>query len=290
MIFDILHDTEYRYRRPVLPGEHRLRLRPRDSHVLRLVSATLDITPRATLRWSFDVFGNSVAHALFAEPTTTLAFSSRMKVAHYGAEPELLGLESPADRFPFVYGADEAFDLAPSLTPRWPEESDQLRGWAAGIIAPLGEQPATWDVLRTLNGAIRAGLRYAIRHEEGVQSPAQTLSVGSGSCRDYAVLLIETARALGLAARFISGYLHDPGGHLGAGATHAWLEIYLPGAGWVEFDPTNGIVGNRDLVRIATARDAAQASPISGTFTGAPEDYEGLDVTVQVTAEPTPAT
>jgi transglutaminase-like putative cysteine protease len=290
MIFDIVHDTAYRYRRPVLPGEHRLRLRPRDSHVLRLLSATLDITPPARLRWSFDVFGNSVAHATFSEPTTTLSFSSRMQVAHYGAEPALLGLESTAEHFPFVYGADEAFDLAPSLTPRWPEEAERLRGWAAEIMAPLGETPATWDVLRTINDAIRAGLRYVVRHEEGVQSPAETLSRGSGSCRDYAVLLIETARALGLAARFISGYLHDPGGHLGAGATHAWLEIYLPGAGWVELDPTNGIVGNRDLVRIATARDAAQASPISGTFLGAPGDYEGLEVTVQVTAETIPAT
>lgn len=290
MIFDIVHETEYRYRRPVLPGEHRLRLRPRDSHVLRLVSATLDITPHASLRWSFDVFGNSVAHAIFSETTTTLGFSSRMRVAHYGAEPAVLGLESPAEHFPFVYGADEAFDLAPSLTPRWPEQAERLRGWVADIIAPLGDAPATWDVLRAVNGAIRSGLRYVVRHEEGVQSPADTLSLGSGSCRDYAVLFIEAARALGLAARFISGYLYDPLGHLGAGATHAWLEVYLPGAGWVELDPTNGIVGNRNLVRIATARDAAQASPISGTFIGGPEDYEGLDVTVQVTAEPTPAT
>jgi transglutaminase-like putative cysteine protease len=100
--------------------------------------------------------------------------------------------------------------------------------------------------------------------------------------------MMEAARALGLAARFISGYLYSPatdnGGNVGGGATHAWVQIYLPGAGWMEFDPTNGIVGNRDLIRVAVVRDPAQAIPISGSWTGTPSDYLGMTVDVTISS------
>jgi transglutaminase-like putative cysteine protease len=137
--------------------------------------------------------------------------------------------------------------------------------------------------------AIRRDLVYEAREESGVQDPVKTLHQGSGSCRDFAVLMIEAVRSLGLAARFVSGYLYVHEGRrrrrVGGGATHAWLEVYLPGAGWIEFDPTNGIVGNHDLVRVAVVRDPRQAVPISGSWTGFPSDHLGMTIEVEVTAE-----
>ena len=137
--------------------------------------------------------------------------------------------------------------------------------------------------------AIKDRFTYIARDEPGTQDPLLTLQLGSGSCRDFALLMMEAVRSLGLAARFVSGYLFVPDkdgpGRVGGGATHAWLEVYLPGAGWVEFDPTNGIVGNRDLIRVAVVRDPRQAVPLSGSWTGRASDLLGMTVEVGVTSE-----
>jgi transglutaminase-like putative cysteine protease len=147
-------------------------------------------------------------------------------------------------------------------------------------------------MLAAMTQAIKERFTYVSRQEMGTQDPIETLKLGSGSCRDFAVLMMEAVRSLGLAARFVSGYLYVPehggGGRVGGGATHAWLQVYIPGAGWIEFDPTNGVVGNRDLIRVAVVRDARHAVPLSGTWTGFPSDFLGMDVSVSVTSEATP--
>jgi len=139
----------------------------------------------------------------------------------------------------------------------------------------------------TLTCAIKESFSYERRSARGTQTPLQTLESRRGSCRDFATLMMEAARALGLAARFVTGYLYVPDrdngeSHLGGGATHAWCQIYLPGAGWVEFDPTNGIVGSRDLIRVAVARDARQAIPLHGTYYGAAGALADMSVSVLV--------
>jgi len=144
----------------------------------------------------------------------------------------------------------------------------------------------TSELLIDLTHGIRRTFRYARRHEKGVQTPLQTLILGSGSCRDLAMLMIDAARSLGMAARFVSGYLHIPDDdHAGGGNTHAWAQVYLPGPGWVDFDPSSGIVGNRDLVRVAVVRDPRQAIPLHGTYMGSPSDYIGMNVEVAVTSD-----
>ncbi|MGZ9006181.1 MAG: transglutaminase-like domain-containing protein, partial [Burkholderiales bacterium] len=147
----------------------------------------------------------------------------------------------------------------------------------------------THDVLAAMTRNVRKRFKYVSRVEEGIQDPLTTLRCKSGSCRDFAILMIEAVRSLGLAARFVSGYLHvRPSAsrkHDGGGSTHAWVHVYIPGAGWMEFDPTNGILGNRDLIRVAVARDPIQAVPIWGTFAGDESDSLGLTVDVQITSE-----
>jgi transglutaminase-like putative cysteine protease len=164
----------------------------------------------------------------------------------------------------------------------------EVDDWARQFLRHNGLTD-TWAMLRSMNTAVNERLKYIARDEPGTQDPTMTLRLGSGSCRDFALLMMEAVRSLGLAARFVSGYLYVPDkdvpGRVGGGATHAWLEVYLPGAGWVEFDPTNGIVGNRDLIRVAVVRDPRQAVPISGSWTGFPSDLLGMTVEVAVTSE-----
>jgi len=147
------------------------------------------------------------------------------------------------------------------------------------------------DVLMAMVAQIKSGFAYRRREEVGVQTPQETLELKAGSCRDFAVFMMDAVRCVGLAAQFVSGYLYDEalidagGGLVGGGATHAWIQVYLPGVGWVEFDPTNALVGGRNLIRVAVAREAAQAAPLIGSFTGAAGDFLALNVMVAVTAE-----
>jgi transglutaminase-like putative cysteine protease len=159
--------------------------------------------------------------------------------------------------------------------------------WARRFVRDNGSTD-TLEMLAAITRTIRRDFTYVPRHEKGVQTPIETIDRKSGTCRDYAVLMIEAARALGLAARFVSGYVYSTrrsGGVVGGGNTHAWVRIFLPGSGWVEFDPTNGIVGNRGLIRVAVARDPIQAVPLSGTWSGLPGSYAGMKVSVEITME-----
>lgn len=264
--------------------------RPRDSHDLRLVETRLSIIPQpAEIRWIYDVFGNSIAFARFHSWTRSdrLEFVSELDLVHYEHALPEFPISDYASTYPFSYAMEEAPDLARSIERHFPDPDHAVGLWAKGFVR-IDAPTDTNDLLTWMTRAIKTTFRYEARDEEGTQTPVETLSRGAGTCRDFALLMMEAVRSLGLAARFVSGYIYSPNaggaGNVGGGATHAWMQTYLPGAGWVNYDPTNGIVGNRDLIRVAVVRDPKQAIPLTGTWTGDAGDYLGIDIDVQVTA------
>jgi transglutaminase-like putative cysteine protease len=286
-ILTVNHVTTYAYAAPVRLGEHRMMLRPRDSNDQRLRAARLTIDPAPTsLRWIHDVFDNCVAIANFAGETRSLRVESDLEIEHVATnEPEFL-IEDRALHYPFSYDLDEIPDLARCIERHYPDPQGELDRWARRFL-PQGGPIDTGALLMTMTFAIKEGLAYERRSAKGARAPLETLASGRGACRDLTILMMEAARALGFAARFVSGYLYVPDrdvepSHLGGGSTHAWCQIYLPGAGWVEFDPTNGIVGNRDLIRVAVAREAHQAIPLHGRYSGGAGAAAEMDVTVNV--------
>jgi transglutaminase-like putative cysteine protease len=280
----VRHLTVYRYSEPVELGEHRMMFRPRESHDLRLLTSSLEITPEPTrLRWLHDAFDNSVAVATFEGPTTELRFDSSVTLEHFeNTQPEY-PLEEYARTYPFHYSQEELPALAPALVHR--HRSESLKRWVSQFLDPSGVT-GTMNFLRSMTLGIRKDFRYTRRTEKGVQTPVETLKSRCGSCRDFAVLMIEATRSLGLAARFVSGYIFVPGMSSevihGSGSTHAWMQAYLPGAGWIDFDPTNSIIGNRNLIRVAVAWDQRQVLPLWGTYAGAASSFLGMDVAVSV--------
>ncbi len=290
-VLRVAHRSEYRYRHPVVLGPHRLMCRPRDSHDLRLLDTGIAIIPQPSeLRWMHDVFGNSVAIAVFSEPAAELVFESSFRAEHFPLPERTLVIDDYAATLPLSYSASDDVDLGASKARHYPDPEHKLDAW---VKALLDETPGngTLDVLMAMIAAIKSEFTYQRREEVGVQTPVETLDLKCGSCRDFAVFMMDAVRFLGLAAQFVSGYLYDEalidagGGLVGGGATHAWIQVYLPGVGWVEFDPTNALVGGRNLIRVAVAREAAQAAPLVGSFTGAADDFLALNVTVEVTAE-----
>jgi transglutaminase-like putative cysteine protease len=281
----VRHVTEYHYSEPVSFGQHRMMFRPRDSHSLRLLRTHLSISPRAeSIRWIYDVFGNSVAFAEFGDvKSDTLTFVSEIEVLHYESPHVTSLLLASAERLPISYAPSEIPDLSPTMMQHCPDPDGAVASWAKDIAVQAEYQ--TVDVLTGMMAAIGGSLVYQTRYEAGTQEAADTLRLGTGTCRDFALLMMEGLRSYGMAARFVSGYLYKANRvrRRGFGSAHAWVQVYLPGCGWMEMDPTNGIMGNRDLIRIAVARDHNQSLPLSGTFTGAPSAYRGMTVTVDVT-------
>jgi transglutaminase-like putative cysteine protease len=288
-ILNVRHTTIYRYRRPVRLGDHRLMLRPRDSHDLRLIQTNLRLSPPGTLRWSHDVFGNSIAIASFAEPAAELRIESNLQLETYVVKRPAFQITPEAASYPFIYSADDRIDLGRMLERHHPDPADRLGAWARGFIR--SNPTDTLALLADLNNGVTAWISYQSRETEGTQTPVETLNRGWGSCRDLAVLLIEAARSLGFGARIVTGYLYNPAtdgeaaAATGAGTTHAWADIYLPGAGWIAYDPTNRTIGGSDLIRVAVTRDISQAVPIAGSFVGATNDYLGMTVDVSVMSE-----
>lgn len=289
----VTHTTHYTYHRPVGLMRHRLMIRPRDSHDLRVHAATLDVEPApASTRWAHDIFGNSVCLLDWEDGARTdhLRIVSVLELTHYPSGPgePHTTLDPLAEALPFDYPEEEAADLAILTAPQHPEGAGTVAAWAREFVEAV-PGAGTLEVLEVMTHAIHDRFAYLAREEEGTQSAAQTLALGSGTCRDFALLMMEACRSLGLAARFVSGYLYrgEDGEVQGGGATHAWCAIYLPGAGWVEYDPTNGLIAGSNLIRVSVARSPTQAVPVGGGYVGDAGDLMSLtvDVTVQVTLD-----
>jgi transglutaminase-like putative cysteine protease len=265
----IIHRTYYNFPGEVVLQPHRLFLRPRPGPELRIVSSILDISPPATVRWHRDAHDNSVAVATFATRTRQLAILSEVVVQQYDATPLDFIVSDHAVQFPFTYGPEDSFALQPYTARSASVHEASLQAWIRQLWQP-GEAIQTYTLLERLNLAIHGSFTYRSREQPGVQGASETLESSAGSCRDFALLFIEAARSLGFAARFVSGYLQTPPSSQDLGATHAWAEVYLPGAGWKGFDPTvGGMAGDRH-VAVAVAGDPDSLPPVAGTYVGVP--------------------
>jgi transglutaminase-like putative cysteine protease len=293
--YDITHTTVYSYHTPVTFGEHRVMFRPRDSHDLRVLATDLQVSPAAQVRMIQDPMSNSVALVTPLKPATELKIVCTFSIEHAQSLNLELPLAPSAAVFPFAYSVQERFDLEQFLRPHYDDLEGVLTHWSRQFLRNDGPT-GTREMLVQMNQHIRDNLKYIARQTEGTQSPLETLALRSGTCRDFALLMMEAARRLGIATRFVSGYLYDPAldtgpaaggaGTAGAGTTHAWLQAYLPGAGWVPFDPTNNLTGGNTLIRVGLTRDPSQAAPVSGVWYGERGAYIGMAATVIVRRRP----
>jgi len=285
-LLTIRHRTTYRYHRPVALGPHRLMLRPRESRDLRLISFNLSVTPDAVVTWAHDVFGNAVATATFQTMTDRLVIDSVAEIEPSAVAWPIFDVAASAINYPFQYSADEWIDLGALTARQQPEAAERLPDWARAFVR--GNPTDTLALLKDLSAGVAGSIVYQSRDDEGTQSPVETLDRGRGSCRDFAVLFVEAARCLGFGARIVSGYLYHPDTAAitptDAGSTHAWAEIFVPGAGWITFDPTNRGVGGLNLIPVAVARDIRQAVPVAGSFVGMTDAFQDMAVEVRVTS------
>lgn len=282
----IHHRTTYRYRQPVSLGPHRLMLRPRESRDLLVISSDLTITPSASVTWAQDVFGNAVAMATFQTMADNLVIDSVMQIQLAAEAWPVYDVAASAISYPFMYTTDEWIDLGALTVQQYSDPGGRLRDWARAFVR--SKPTDTLSLLKDLNAGVSGWISYQSRDDEGTQSAVETLKRGWGSCRDFAVLFVEAARHLGFGARIVSGYHTSPDPHAqksgDAGATHAWAEVYVPGAGWITFDPTNRSVGGFNLIPVAVARDIRQVMPIAGSFVGMNDAFLGMSVEVAVTS------
>jgi transglutaminase-like putative cysteine protease len=276
----ISHQTEYRFPDPVLLLPHRLLLRPRENHNVRIESSMLDIFPAHTVQWKRDVLDNSVAVVAISQTTDLLRIASTVIIEHYDENPFDFRMDDYALMHPFAYTDRDRVELDPFLQPVYPKDRDPVVRW----LEDSGwRQPTqTFTLLDRINHGIAAGFSYQIREEEGVQSPGETLLRRSGSCRDFAALFTEACRHLGLASRFVSGYLFTWAGDTDNASTHAWAEVYLPGAGWKGFDPTSGEVTGDRHIAVAVARHPESVPPVAGDYVGTAQQRPLLSVILRV--------
>ncbi|MFT7371724.1 MAG: transglutaminase-like putative cysteine protease [Oleiphilaceae bacterium] len=277
--YKIIHRTYYNYTNTVSLGAHELLLRPREGHDLRIESFELNITPDAKVYWHRDVEGNSVAVANFMMPAQQLTVESEVIIQQYNESPLDFIVTDYAINYPFSYDKGDQFLLSPYRVLPDQETRELLNNWIFALWKS-GEQVQTYTLLHRLTETIYKTLIYKVREEPGVQSAKDTLLLGSGSCRDFALLFMEAVKCLGLASRFVSGYLYAPLMSSQVGSTHAWAEVYLPGGGWKGFDPTIGDIVGTDHIPVAVSRLAEAVPPISGSFAGSAESK--LDVGVWV--------
>lgn len=284
-ILSIRHVTTYHYHQPVAFGAHRMMLRPRDDDDQKVIHSEIEITPKPRqLAWTLDAFGNHVATAEFADRAAELRVVSTIRLDHAPAGFRATEIEDFARTYPFAYAAQDRPALERFTQP--PCSHAELDRWSAAFFRTDGSAD-THDLLIEMTRTIRRTFRHVARHEKGIQDPVQTLNLGSGSCRDLAMLMIAVLRSRGIAARFVSGYLHlpdDDDKDVSGGNTHAWLQAYVPGPGWVDFDPSGGIVGNQNLVRVAVAHHPREAIPLQGTWFGNASDHLAMKIAVKVKA------
>ncbi|MBR0752531.1 transglutaminase family protein [Bradyrhizobium jicamae] len=287
MLGEITHTTTYRYARPVTFGTHRALFLPRRGASARLLNWSATTNPPSKIHWITDSRSNAVTVMDFVEASSELTLTFRVRGVYFGIKGiEAFPLEPRAYEVPVQYTSDEWTDLSGYLRPHADDPDSSLAAWTKSFVA--GDMDQTTDVLRRMLSTFRASFNYRARDTEGTQSPGETLRTRSGTCRDFAWLMIEALRRLGFASRFVSGYLYDAAldggavGMTGSGATHAWLQVFLPGAGWLDYDPTNQINAGFDLIPVAVARHPAQAIPLSGAWFGDAQDYLGMSVNVTV--------
>lgn len=282
---ELIHSTIYRYRRPVLLGPHKLMLRPREVRDIRLVSFDVTMNPQTELIWTHDVADNAIATANFKEKTDYLEIVSRSRIEMNTTRWPVFAISASACNFPFSYSDDEWIDLGALAAQHYPDSNGQLSEWVNSFI--FSRPTDTLSLLKDISAGIAQRTTYQIRESEGTQTPLETLDKQEGSCRDFAVLFVAAARCLGLGARVVSGYLVNTDGLLsgseGSGSTHAWAEVFLPGAGWVAFDPTNRSIGSDNLISVAVVREMSQAVPVSGQFIGDKDDLLEMSVAVRIT-------
>ena len=280
----IHHRTIYRYQFPLEFGPHRLLLRPRENHDLQLISHELAFTPAANVRWAHDVFGNSVATAVFSEASETLIIDSFAELTLEVDPWPVFDIAASAANYPFLLTEDDMTDLGALRLQSYLDSAGQLRKWTQDFVA--GSPTGTLALLKDICAGVASQVVYEVREEEYTQSPEETLARSRGSCRDFAALFVDAVRSLGFGARIVSGYLHDADqnaiGSAGSGSTHAWAEVYVPGAGWITFDPTNRSVGGHNLIPVAVARHIRQTIPVSGSFVGDKDSFESMEVHVDV--------
>lgn len=276
----IEHTTRYQYAKAVTLLPHTLHLRPREGHDIRVESSRLSITPEFSIRWQRDVFGNSVGVVTFIKPAAELVITSDVVVEHYEEQPLDFRLDDHAKQFPFHYDPLGQIDVMPYQLAVFPKDYTDLRDWLGDLYQP-GSLVDTTGLLGAINAKIAAELEYRVREEPGVQSPAETLRLGNGSCRDFATLFLEVCRYIGLASRFVSGYLVTAGGD-GHASTHAWSEVYLPGSGWRGFDSTSGQLASGDHIAVAVHRHPEAIPPVAGSFVGPETPRPGMTVAVRV--------
>jgi transglutaminase-like putative cysteine protease len=244
----------------------------------------IQTTPTATFTWGTDVFGNTIATATFAEPADRLEITSLAEVDLRSAAWPVFDISASAITYPFHYEDQELKDLGGLRDVQYPDPTGEFLAWVKAFV--MVGSTDTLSLLKDLSAGVSNVITYRIREEEGTQSPLETLSLCSGTCRDFAVLLAEAARILGFGARIVSGYLYNPGqtliGSHDSGSTHAWTDVYLPGAGWITFDPTNRSLGGANLIPVAVVRDIAKSAPISGGFTGPADAFNSMTVSVEI--------
>ena len=275
----IIHDTAYHYNQPVSFGPHRAMMRPREGHDVHIVRGRVEVEPAATIRWLRDIYSNSIAILTFAEPSPKLRVLSDLEVELRDDNPIECLIDPGARMFPFQYAPEEQVELIHYRLPSYPYEGAMLQQWLSDLYRP-GQVVGTLELLERLNTHIFQSLKYAHRDDHGVQLPCDSLTRGSGSCRDFAVLMMEAARCWGFGARFVTGYVQMAEGQ--HGATHAWTEIYIPGAGWHGFDPTNNKRAGSEHISVGVAREQEKASPLAGTWVGPANAFNRLEVSVQV--------
>lgn len=276
----IQHITEYQFPGPVEFTDHQLLLRPREGHDIRIVSSMLEVSPAYEAKWYRDIYGNSVGMLHLLEPANTLRIASEVEIEHYQEAPLDFHVDQRCVTFPFAFEPEDRVDLLPYRTHTWPNKTGPLKEWVSQFWTP-GHSIETYVLLTQMSQRIVSDFTYNMREVEGVQSHSETLQKRSGSCRDFAALFIEACRYLGLPARFVSGYLHNPGS-MQHGSTHAWSEVYLPGAGWIGFDNTSGLVTGASHIATAVHRHPEAIPPVSGAYIAENELVPTLNVLVSV--------
>lgn len=275
------HTTRYAYSGPVHFGKHRLVMRPRESYHQRLSSIEITTSPESRVTWAEDIFGNMVASLEFLEAASELEISSRFSVWRSSPPEGIHGPDGIMVEVPSFYSGIEQGATYLYRNTVYPRQLELVRKWVMDqkLMGIPGEQVPLFDRMAAL---IREQIAYQRREVPGVQSPKETLRTKTGSCRDTAVLMMEAARSIGFAARFVSGYLDSEVSQAGNGATHAWTEVYLPDRGWTGFDPSIGEQVDIGHIAVGVCYHPRGVMPISGTFKGV--GHRSLGMTVDITS------